>query len=166
MPTPLILDGHNDVLFQQFKGGADVGGRFRSGNDTHIDLPKAKAGGFGGGFFAIWVPSEVEGGAEVDFDAQMRQKSYDLPLPAEIPQAEALPVVLRQAAILARLEADGALEICTSTQDIRDCFKRGIMAAIMHMEGAEAIDTDFAVLEVLYRAGLRSLGPVWSRPTV
>jgi len=36
----------------------------------------------------------------------------------------------------------------------------------MHLEGAEAIDPDFSTLEVLYAAGLRSLGPVWSRPTI
>ena len=32
------------------------------------------------------------------------------------------------------------------------------------MEGAEAIDTDLDALEVWYAAGLRSVGPVWSRP--
>jgi microsomal dipeptidase-like Zn-dependent dipeptidase len=31
------------------------------------------------------------------------------------------------------------------------------------MEGAEAIDPNFELLDVLYEAGLRSLGPVWSR---
>ena len=32
--------------------------------------------------------------------------------------------------------------------------------------GAEAIDPDLHALDVLYAAGLRSLGPVWSRPTI
>ena len=39
----------------------------------------------------------------------------------------------------------------------------GKLAAIFHIEGAEAIDTDFRSLEVLYAAGLRSIGIVWSR---
>jgi membrane dipeptidase len=34
------------------------------------------------------------------------------------------------------------------------------------MEGAEAIGPDLAALEVFYQSGLRSLGPVWSRPTI
>jgi membrane dipeptidase len=34
------------------------------------------------------------------------------------------------------------------------------------IEGAEAIDQNFEILDVLYEAGLRSLGPVWSRPNV
>ncbi len=39
-----------------------------------------------------------------------------------------------------------------------------MLAPVIHIEGAEAIDADFELLEVLYAAGLRSLGPVWSRP--
>lgn len=163
-PTfPPIFDGHNDVLWQQFAKGPEARAAFLTGNDTHIDLPKALAGGFGGGFFAIWVPSDIDGD---DITKQMQADSYDVPLPAAISRAGALPVTLKQAAILARLETDGALKICTSTAEIRECLDTGKMAAILHLEGAEAIDTGFDALEVLYRAGLRSLGPVWSRPTV
>ena len=39
-----------------------------------------------------------------------------------------------------------------------------MLAAVLHMEGAEAIDPKFEFLDVLHAAGLRSLGPVWSRP--
>ena len=39
----------------------------------------------------------------------------------------------------------------------------GLLAPVMHIEGAEAIDPNFEVLDLLYEAGLRSLGPVWSR---
>jgi membrane dipeptidase len=37
------------------------------------------------------------------------------------------------------------------------------LAPVLHIEGAEAIDANFEFLDVLYAAGLRSLGPVWSR---
>jgi membrane dipeptidase len=50
--------------------------------------------------------------------------------------------------------------------DIRAAWAAGTIAAVMHIEGAEAIDPDFLALDVLYAAGLRSLGPVWSRPTI
>ena len=39
-------------------------------------------------------------------------------------------------------------------------------AAVLHMEGCEAIDADLAALETFYAAGLRSLGPVWSRNNI
>ena len=159
---PLIFDGHNDVLLKQYEQGNAARLSFHNGNDDHIDVLKSNIGGFGGGFFAIYVPSDFEAD---DILTDMLQPSYDLPLPPEISQAEALPVVMAQAAILSQLESSGALKICTSTAEIRDCFDQGIIAAIMHIEGAEGIDTNFDTLEVLYRAGLRSLGPVWSRPT-
>ncbi len=164
LQTPPIFDGHNDVLTRLLNaGGLDAAPSFLSGRNGHIDLAKAAAGGFGGGFFAIWVPSPD------NIDDRMREMckaEYDLPLPATINQAEALAVVLAEAAILHRLEELGALKICTTAADIRKCLDTGKMAAIFHIEGAEAIDADFHALDVLYRAGLRSLGPVWSRSTI
>ena len=42
--------------------------------------------------------------------------------------------------------------------------ERGRSGTVLHIEGAESIDANFEILDVLYAAGLRSLGPVWSRP--
>ncbi|MNL80631.1 Membrane dipeptidase [compost metagenome] len=42
----------------------------------------------------------------------------------------------------------------------------GVFAAVMHMEGCEAIDENLDALETFYAAGLRSLGPVWSRNNI
>jgi membrane dipeptidase len=38
------------------------------------------------------------------------------------------------------------------------------LAAVLHLEGAEPIGTELDELEVLHAAGMRSLGPAWSRP--
>jgi len=163
---PIIFDGHNDVLLKLLiDGGPDAATRFAEGCHGHIDLPRAKQGGFGGGFFAIYVrsPDRDDGGGDI-FEA-MKQPQYDLPLPDAVDHATALPVALQEAAILLRLQDIGALKICHSTADLRACFASGTMAAIMHIEGAEAIDADLHMLDVFYAAGLRSLGPVWSRPT-
>ncbi len=159
---PLIFDGHNDALFRLHNlGGPSAAEQFARGMQAQLDLPRARKGGFCGGFFAIYVPSE---GDALDFEA-MTQDSYDLPLPDLILQRDALPIALKQAATLIRLEALGALKICRTVQDIRGAIDAGQLAAIMHMEGAEAIDEDLHALEVFYHAGLRSIGPVWSRPT-
>ena len=159
---PVIFDGHNDALLKlERRGSGDPVRLFIDGYDAHLDLPKARAGGFGGGFFAIFVPP-LEAG---DFSA-MAKPEYDLPLPPQMSSAEALPTALAQAGILLRLQSEGALRICRSATEIEACLEADTIAAIMHMEGAEAIDPDFRVLDVLYEAGLRSLGPVWSRPTI
>jgi len=160
---PLIFDGHNDALLKLHTlGGPSAAEQFLRGMSAQLDVPKARKGGFCGGFFAIYVPTE---GVPLDFEA-MKQDSYDLPLPDLIPQQAALPIALKQAATLIRLEALGALKICRTVQDIRAAMSAGTIAAIMHMEGAEAIDEDLYALEVFYHAGLRSIGPVWSRPTI
>jgi membrane dipeptidase len=160
--SPLIFDGHNDVLFKMFCAEtANEPGEFATGRSGAIDLPKAIAGGFGGGFFAIYVPSAP---GEIDRFDEMNKPSYDLPLPDELQFSEANRVAQIQASCLIRLRDLGALEICTTAKQIDDCIKRNKLAAIMHMEGAEAIDEDFHALDVFYNAGLRSLGPVWSRP--
>ena len=162
--TPLIFDGHNDVLLKlHLAGGVDAIDTFATGREGDIDLPRAKISGFGGGFFAIFVRSQMDRAAK---QKAMEHPSYDLPLPEPIPAENALPVVMEQAAILLEMQARGYVKICRSTKDIRTAFDDGTMAAIMHIEGAEAIDADLHALDVLYAAGLRSLGPVWSRPTI
>ena len=56
---PLIFDGHNDVLLQLQRGGFECAVKsFTDGRDGAIDLSRARAGGFGGGFFAVYVPSQ------------------------------------------------------------------------------------------------------------
>ena len=100
--TPLIFDGHNDVLLKLFRSGQDNNAEpFLSGRDGAIDLPKAIEGGFGGGFFAIYVSSDP---GDIDrFDA-MNKPSYDLPLPDILDIQQAGRVALAQASILFRLQ--------------------------------------------------------------
>lgn len=163
-PQPLVFDGHNDVLLRLARhGGRAAVPGFVAGDGGHIDLPRAQKGGLAGGFFAIFVPSPMD--LDEKFE-EMTQPAYDLAVPPPIEQSEALPVTLEAAALLVELERQGAVKICRSTAEIRATMGSGQMAAVMHLEGAEAIDRDFFVLDVLHAAGLRSLGPVWSRPTI
>lgn len=164
MTLPFIFDGHNDVLSKiAGSDSSDAIQRFVEGNQSwHLDMPRMQAGNLLGGFFAIWgmLP---EGR---DYDALMAQASYDVPLPAEFPQPDAMDRTMHLASILLELQNRGALTICTSAQQIRATADAGKIAAIMHIEGAEAIGPDLYELEVLYAAGLRSVGPVWSRNNI
>ena len=163
-PKPLVFDGHNDLLSKIFnEGGTTRVASFFEGREGAIDLKKAEVGGFGGGFFAVYVPSKFD----LEFSYQeMEKASYSLPLPEPIEWSEAVAVVASQVTILRELERLGGLTICHSVSDIRSAFEEEKIAAIFHIEGAEAIDPDLHMLEVLHSAGLRSIGPVWSRPTI
>jgi membrane dipeptidase len=71
-------------------------------------------------------------------------------------------------ALLFRLEKEsqGQIKVVRTAPEIENCLREGVLAMILHFEGAEAIDADLDALEVFYQAGLRSLGFVWSRPNI
>jgi membrane dipeptidase len=168
MPSPIpIFDGHNDVLLRLFnKQSPGVEQLFLEGEDDgQLDFPRAIKGGFAGGMFAIFISSKEETG---NIDELMRGGNYDVPLPRVISAKEALPSALAMAAILLRVErrSNGRFKVCRSAGEIRSCLASDVIAAIMHLEGAEPIDGDLNALDVLYEAGLRSIGPVWSRPNI
>lgn len=164
--TVPIFDGHNDFLLRLLGNRGRRTAIWRDGDGGgHLDLPRARAGGFAGGMFAIYVPSPA---AEVpaDLDAKMDAPPYDVPLPMPVPMAAAQPVALAMAGhlkALAREVPDFAL--CRSAAEIEGAMAAGRIAAVMHMEGAEAIDEGLDALHLFHAMGLRSLGPVWSRPT-
>ncbi len=161
-----VFDGHNDLLLRLWNAEPAARDKMWLEGDGagHLDLPRMRRGGFAGGLFAIYVPSPPHAGG--DFGALMDVPPFDVPLPPAIPASEAQPVAVQMAGILMRLERAGGLAICRSVADIRTCLASGTIAAVMHMEGAELIGADLDALYLMHAAGLRSLGPVWSRPTI
>ena len=125
-----------------------------------------KQGGFVGGFFAVYVPSE-SAGVDID-DAHDADRNTTCPCPRRCALARASRSRVHMAALLMRIEraSKGEVKICRNAADIRHCIDTGKLAAILHIEGAEGIDPDLYMLDVLYESGLRSIGPVWSRPNI
>jgi membrane dipeptidase len=163
-----VFDGHNDLLLRLLQDPARRENIFLTGQGKrHLDLPRMQAAGFAGGFFAIYLPSPVAPDAP-DYRAQRQNPPYALPLPDPIPQAQAIAPALAAAGHLLWMEraSMGALKVCRTAAEVRACVANGPIAAIMHMEGAEAIDDSLDALHLFHALGLRSLGPVWSRPTI
>ncbi|MGH3086579.1 MAG: dipeptidase, partial [Rubrobacteraceae bacterium] len=124
----------------------------------HFDFPRAREGGFGGGIFAVWVPSPEE-----DLKPERRDSKG---LPPALDAAYALRFSMAAIAMLFRIEdrSDGKFRVVRTAAEIQRCLDEEVMAAALHMEGADAIDLSLDALHVLHRAGLRSLGLVWGRP--
>ncbi|MFN3971129.1 MAG: dipeptidase [Gemmobacter sp.] len=162
-----VFDGHNDILLRLWRNPDRAALWLRGEGRGHLDLPRMRAGGFAGGLFAIYVPSPADP-ALGDLEALMNSPPYALPLPPPVPLAAAQPVALAMAAQLMGMARDsaGAFRLCRSTAQIEDAMCDGAIAGVMHMEGAEAIDEGLDALYAFHAMGLRSLGPVWSRPTV
>lgn len=163
MSTPIpVFDGHNDILGHLATSDvADPVAAFLTGSfPCHIDLIKARTGGFAGGMFAVFCPSPKK--PDGALPPGMAFDMAPLPLDRVPAQADAI----KQISLLYRLEAAGALAVCRSTAEIKAAMAAGKIAAMLHLEGVEAIDPDLQFLDVLYAAGLRSLGPVWSRDNI
>ena len=158
-----IFDGHNDAFLKLYKGerGEKVSFLERS-SEGHLDYERAKEGNFAGGFFALFSSLKE------DFEAKLTETpdGYTIPLSDPRDPALALSDTLAMAAELFRTEAAsaGKFKVVRTVKELRECLEQGVMAAIFHVEGAEALDNDLDRLTVLYQAGLRSVGIVWSRP--
>jgi membrane dipeptidase len=167
MANPLpIFDGHNDTLLKLYRPKAgQERSFFERSEHGHIDLPRAAAGGLAGGFFAVYVPPPPRDQDDPDPDLP-KTGAYEMPLPPPLELAYAQRTAFGMAATLFRVEAEsaGRVRVVRSAGEIERCLADGALAAILHFEGAEMIDPELDALEVFYRAGLRSLGIVWSRP--
>ncbi len=157
-----ILDGHNDALLALWRAGAGPEGFLDGGVTKHLDLPRARAGGFAGGFFAVYVPG----------DAELADLVVETPDGWEIPPMAALDP-LYAALVAADLidllfaieaESDGAVRVVRTAAELTACVEGDGLGAILHLEGAEPLDPELRRLEPLHERGLRSVGPVWSRP--
>ncbi|GLQ11834.1 membrane dipeptidase [Devosia yakushimensis] len=160
-PIP-VFDGHNDILGHLATSDvSDPVTAFLTGSfPCHVDLPKARAGGFAGGMFAVFCPSPKKPDGTLP-----PGMAFDMaPLPLDLVPAQA--DAIKQISLLYRLQAAGALAVCRSTAEIKAAMAAGKIAAVLHLEGVEAVDADLQFLDVLYAAGLRSLGPVWSRDNI
>jgi membrane dipeptidase len=149
-----VFDGHNDAITREDAADFAAG---RAGG--HLDLPRARAGGFAGGIFALFTPTP--GAERIDFDGGGRM---EVELAAPIGPEIAAATTTQAAGRLLGLERDGHLRIVRTAGDLDAARGDDVLAAVIHHEGAEAIDPGLEALELWYAAGLRSLGPVWSRP--
>ncbi len=165
-----VFDGHNDTLLHLALKSPGTEEDFLTGREGHIDLPKAKAGGLAGGLFAMFVPStkwkkDIRW-RELGPDGPKKSKGWDVPIAGRVAQPTALNSVMAMVASLFRLQklSKGQVKVVTTHRQLTSAMDGSRLAAVMHLEGVEAIKTDLNALGVLYEAGLRSLGPVWSRP--
>jgi membrane dipeptidase len=151
-----VFDGHNDTLIHP-DAGRFVGG----GSGAHVDLPRMRAGGMRGGIFAVFTGSPDGRGPRLGRD----DGGVEFGHPQPLDQPTAAGFATRVAGRLFALEQDGHVRVARTAGDLDAALAdpNGPPAAVLHLEGAEAIDPGLQALDTWYAAGLRSLGPVWSR---
>jgi membrane dipeptidase len=150
-----IFDGHNDAITRG-DHALIVEGR----PDGHLDLPRMRAGGLRAAIFSVFTPSEGEDHIPVPRDDGVLEYEYAPSVAHDRAAADAAAAAGR----LLALERAGHLRIARGVADL-DAAREdgGAPMAVVHLEGAEAIDPGLEALPLWYAAGLRSVGPVWSR---
>lgn len=162
-----VFDGHNDtILSLTFPKEGKARSFFRRSEHGHIDLPRAREAGLGGGMFAIFVRPDPAVTDRSTYEPVVSEHGYEgRMLPTE-ELSYSQKITIHLMAELFRLEAAsaGQVKITRTVKDLETCFQQGDFAVVLHFEGAEPIDPDLDALYLFYQGGLRSLGLVWSRP--
>jgi membrane dipeptidase len=114
-----------------------------------------------GGIFAVFVQSRRSRRTPVPRADGVLEFELASPISPQRAAAEATAAAGR----LMAWERAGHVRVAREIGDLDLAFSDdGPPAAVLHLEGAEAIGTSLESLELWHAAGLRSLGPVWSRP--
>ena len=139
-----IFDGHNDTLLKLSPFEGD-GGRsfFAQSSEGHLDLPRARAGGFGGGMFAICVPTNPTKPDSFEDALTITETGYKVQMSPTCDHEYAQRFTISAVASLFRLEAasDGQIKVVRTADELVACLRQGVLAAVLHFEGAGALDS-------------------------
>ncbi len=138
LDTVPLIDGHNDTpwaLRERFSNrlsGFDFRDTSALDESMHTDLKRLRAGGVGGQFWAVYVPTDLAGG-------------------------DAVATALEQIDVVYRLVAayPDDLEMALTAADVRRIHAAGRIASLVGIEGGHCIDDSLAVLRQLYALGAR-----------
>jgi Membrane dipeptidase (Peptidase family M19) len=130
--TPPILDGHNDTLLHLSlpeRGGSRS--FFTRSERGHIDLPRARDGGFAGGYFAVFVPSDPAAPLGNDADVMRTATGYEVRMAPAIDHAYAQRMTLAMTASLFRLAAEsrGQVRVVRTVDELEACLRYERMSA-------------------------------------
>jgi membrane dipeptidase len=96
----------------------------------------------------------------------LSDEGYKVTLAPPLEYEYALQSTLKMIDLLYKIQDDslGQFQVVTSKAELERCLEQNIMAAILHLEGAEPIQPDLGNLSFFFEKGMRSLGITWSRP--
>jgi membrane dipeptidase len=135
-----LIDGHNDVPWQYRRRetnftGIDLARSTAELKPTmHTDIPRLRAGGVGGQFWSVYVPTRLSG-------------------------ADAVQATIEQIDVVYRMCAryPETFELALTADDVIRIHKNGRIASLIGMEGGHSINNSLGTLRMMYQLGARYL---------
>ncbi|MEJ5055342.1 dipeptidase [Sphingobacterium sp. MYb382] len=133
----IVVDGHNDVIYESIFPGRDIGKRLKQG---HTDLPRLREGGVDVQVFAVWSDDKKfpKGKAFKHANAQI----------------DALEAMVNK--------YPKEIALVKNSKEVQLALDAGKIAAIIGVEGGNMIESSVENLEVLYKRGARYLTLTWN----
>jgi membrane dipeptidase len=131
-----LIDGHNDYPWALRE--IDPGRDFANADITKrapalmTDIPRLRAGGVGGQFWSVYVPSTMPGSTAVT---------------ATLEQIEVVHRMTRR--------WPEVFELALTAEDVERSFRRGRIGSMIGMEGGHSIDNSLATLRMMHTLGAR-----------
>jgi len=134
--STIVLDAHSDIL-------NDVVQRRQQGNRQVIarrHLPQLEEGGVNALVCAIYVEAKYK---------------PDMALSRALQLLDAMHSELE--------DTPQQLKLCFHASDFMDAARSGKLGVLLGLEGGESLGTDFFVLRLFYRMGVRLVGLTWNQ---
>ena len=133
----IVFDAHCDTVERILSKGIDLGVRSSSG---HVDIPRLVEGGVNAQVFACCI------------------------IRSDKPDGYYLKLALRMidALHLQFAKHSDKIELALTAKDVRRIKQNGRIAAILAIEGGEAIEDDLALLRTYHRLGVRLMTLTWN----
>ena len=131
--TAPLIDGHNDMLWalrRANESGGDVPDIAEPCPDLQTDLPRLAAGGLGGQFWSVFVPSDLQ---------------PDQAVTRTLEQINALFALCRR--------IPSRLELARTADDVERIAGSGRIASMIGVEGGHCIGESLGALRTLARLG-------------
>jgi len=132
-----VFDGHCDTILEVMKHKRTLEKKSTTG---HLDIPRMKEGGIDVQFFAVFIEDIYKPDRSLKRALQLIDCFY-----REIENNQ------------------DDISLVTNYNQIKEANRAGKIAAILSIEGGEALEGDLGVLRVLYRLGVRLLTLTWNQ---